>query len=264
MARERRSVLRAVALGCLLFGVSPLPAAELPPTLSVETTLSRQVGYRYLLFPPTDYHSAPDRRWPLLLFLHGAGERGDDIKKLAKHGPPKLLHGDRLNEAEKNAAALVAQNFLVLAPQCPAGKTWDEDALLVLIDEAVRSLRVDPARVYVTGISMGGYGTWSLLARAPERFAAMAPICGGGRTIEFIVAGMTQRALFRPVGVWAFHGGKDPTVPLDESERMIAACRRAGMRDLKLTVYPEAEHDSWTETYANAELYTWLLAQKRP
>lgn len=240
-----------------------LAAADLPPPQSFEATLTRRVGYHYLLFKPKGYDAAPDRRWPLLLFLHGAGERGDKLDRVAVHGPPKLLSdAAKLTDAEKFAAVALEENFIVIAPQCPAGRIWDEDALLALLDEAAAKLRVDAARVYLSGLSMGGYGTWSLLARAPERFAAVVPICGGGRTIEFFISG-TSKSAYRRVGVWAFHGAKDPTVPLLESENMIDACKRAGMKDLRLTVYPEAKHDSWTETYANAQLYTWLLEHKQ-
>lgn len=252
----RLALLFSLALGALF-------AAEPPQAGSFETTLQRRVGYRYLQFKPTRYDAAPDHRWPLLLFLHGAGERGDDIQRLTRHGPPKLLHPPAaLTDAEKIAAAALAENFLVIAPQCPAGRIWDEEALLALLDDATARLRIDPDRVYVTGLSMGGYGTWSLLARAPERFVAVVPICGGGRTIDFFVSG-GSKSPYRNVAVWAFHGAKDPIVPVLESQNMIAACRRAGMKNLELTLYPEAAHDSWTETYADARLYAWLLQQRR-
>lgn len=254
--------MRSLWLMLLLAGV--VRAADPLPVHSFETTLTRRVGYRYLLFTPTDYEAAPERHWPLLLFLHGAGERGDDPARVTKHGPPKLLHGSApLSPAEKDAAALLAGNFIVLAPQCPEREVWDEDALAALLDDAVARLRVDRARIYATGLSMGGYGTWSLLARHPEHFAAIAPICGGGRTIEFFVTNGRLKVGYPSVAVWAFHGAKDPTVPLAESQHMIAAGQRAGMKDITLTVYPEAEHDSWTETYANPQLYAWLLAHRR-
>jgi predicted peptidase len=114
--------------------------------------------------------------------------------------------------------------------------------------------KVDPERIYLTGLSMGGFGTWSLAAYRPQRFAAIVPICGGGEMI------LTRRLAQMPT--WAFHGGKDPVVPLKRSEEMVDALKRVN-QDAKLTVYPEAGHDSWTATYDNPEVYEWLLEHKR-
>ena len=242
---------------------SLLRAADGLTAETFSTRLSRDAGYRYLLFLPGGYEADPARRWPVLLFLHGAGERGSDPWLVAKHGPAKLVRGGAdLPEAEK-AGAAAARQFLIVAPQCPAGATWDTEILLALLDEVQRTRRTDPARTYVTGLSMGGYGTWSLIARAPQRFAAAVPICGGGQTIELLVAGKAHQEAVKTLGVWAFHGGRDPTVPLGESERMVAALRRAGHAGVRLTTYPEAKHDSWTATYANPEVYAWLLQHRR-
>lgn len=123
--------------------------------------------------------------------------------------------------------------------------------------------KVDAARVYLTGLSMGGYGSWALLAKFPERFAAVAPICGGGERIDILLAARERAAALKSLPVWAFHGGKDPVVPLVESERMVEALKKAGVKDVQLTVYPEAQHDSWTATYNNPKLYEWLLAHER-
>jgi predicted peptidase len=178
----------------------------------------------------------------LLLFLHGAGERGSDLKLVEKHGPPKLI------------AAGKDFPFIVVAPQCPEGAWWEPLELRTLLDNVAHTHKVDPDRIYVTGISMGGFGTWALAGYAPDRLAAIAPICGGGE------AYWARR--FAHLPVWAFHGAKDKAVPLERSESMINALKKAG-GEPKLTVYPEAAHDSWTETYNNPELYDWLLAQKR-
>ena len=130
--------------------------------------------------PTPSAEAAPVKRWPLLLYLHGSGERGADPWQVAQNGPPKLLHKNAtLSFAEKAVVPKLAENFIVLAPQCPAGAVWDNAALLALLDDAVKRLRIDPQRVYVTGLSMGGYATWSLIAHAPERFAAAVPISGG-------------------------------------------------------------------------------------
>lgn len=126
--------------------------------------------------------------------------------------------------------------------------------LVALIDDIGSKYKVDPDRIYVTGLSMGGFGSWRLAAYAPERLAAIAPICGGGETY------WTKQFFHLPV--WAFHGAKDTGVPLERTQSMIDALKKNG-GDPKLTVYPEAGHDSWTETYDNPEFYEWLLMQKR-
>ncbi len=151
--------------------------------------------------------------------------------------------------------------FIIIAPLCPEGERWQNDSLLKLLETVTKKYAVDTNRIYLTGLSMGGYGTWSLGVSHPEKFAAIAPICGGGQVIDILLAGYGKPS--NPLGslpIWAFHGAKDPVVPLEESERMIRAMKKAGAKEVKLTVYPEAQHDSWTETYNDPELYDWLLA----
>jgi predicted peptidase len=202
----------------------------------------------YLLFLPAGYGTDAAKRWPLILFLHGAGERGTNIWQVAKHGPPKI--------------DTTANNFpfIVVSPQCPEGKIWSNDLLLALLDEIENQYAVDLHRVYLTGLSMGGFGTWSLGLSHPEKFAAIAPICGGGEFITPLLADKTQLAT---LPVWAFHGAKDPVVPLEESERMVNLLKKSGVREVKFTVYPEAQHDCWTQTYSNPELFDWFLQHSR-
>ncbi len=195
---------------------------------------------KYLLQLPPDYDQ--QKASPLLLFLHGAGERGDNLDLVKKHGPPKLI-------AEGQSLP-----FIVVSPQCPKGRWWEPFELAALLDEIVEKYNVDEDRIYVTGLSMGGFGTWSLAAYQPKRFAAIVPICGGGEPF------MTR--LFADVPAWVFHGGKDPVVPLERSKEMVEAMRKAG-GDVKFTVYPEAGHDSWSQAYADPVLFKWLLEQKR-
>jgi predicted peptidase len=206
--------------------------------------LERQVTVTldYLLYLPPDYEQKDS--WPLMVFLHGAGERGSDLQKVKAHGPAKLIEQGR------------DFPFIIVSPQCPAGQWWPvlSREIISLIDEMMERYKVDPNRVYLTGLSMGGYGTWAAASSFPDRFAAIVPICGGGR--PFMAASLKR------VPVWAFHGAKDPVVPLAESEKMVEAVNRAGGH-AKLTVYPEAEHDSWTQTYENPELYEWLLSHRR-
>lgn len=186
-----------------------------------------------------------------MLFLHGAGERGSDISLVTKHGPPKN----------------VGQNpdfpFILVSPQCLEGQIWSKEVLSGLLDEVMASLKVDTNRVYLTGLSMGGYGTWDLGLSHPERFAPIVPICGGGQLITVLIADKAKAQALKSLGIWAFHGAKDPIVPLNESERMVNVLKKIGAQDVRLTVYPEAGHDAWTETYNNPELYEWLLTHER-
>jgi predicted peptidase len=199
-----------------------------------------KVTFDYLLYLPKDYSQKDS--WPLLLFLHGAGERGDNLERVKVHGPPKLI------------AAGKDFPFIVVSPQCPSNRWWQPHELSGLLDEIVEKCHVDQDRIYVTGLSMGGYGTWSLAGFAPDRFAALVPICGGGD--------VSAVRRFARIPVWVFHGAKDPVVPLSASENMVEALKKA-KGDVKFTVYPEAGHDSWTEAYNDPQLYTWLLEQKR-
>ena len=194
----------------------------------------------YLLSLPTDYGKSR-KSWPLVLFLHGSGESGDDLNKVKVHGPPKLV--------DSNGPF----PFILVAPQSP-GRGWDPHVLNALLDSVIKKYRVDKNRVYVTGLSMGGYGTWALAAAYPGKFAALAPICGGGKPTD---AGKLAR-----LPIWVFHGAKDTTVLPRRSEEMVEAIKAAGGNP-KFTLYPDAGHDSWSATYDNPEFYKWLLAQKR-
>ena len=217
----------------------------------IELSLSREVRMRYLLFLPRGYESNRSARWPLILFLHGAGERGRTLSKVALHGPPKV------------APLQPDFPFMVASPQCPAGQVWSNDALLTLLDQLLEEFPVDQRRIYLTGLSMGGYGAWSLALACPERFAAVAPVCGGGDILPVLLGDPKKLKAFRALPIWAFHGAKDTVVPLQESERMVAAFREVG-NPIQLTVYPHLEHDSWTVTYAEPALYEWFLRHRRP
>lgn len=202
----------------------------------------------YLLHLPDGYGRDRKKRWPLMIFLHGAGERGTNLALVAKHGPPKIVK-DKPDFP-----------FILVSPQCPPGERWDIETVLALLDHAIAEYRVDTNRVYLTGLSMGGFGTWSLAVAHPTRFAAVAPICGGGETIPILLADRRKQEQLQKLPVWAFHGAKDAVVKLEESEKMVNALKRIGSAKVELTVYPEATHDSWTETYDNPKLYEWLLS----
>lgn len=258
-----RSLLLGLCLALACSSLMPKSRAQSQTVHHFERSVTRTLGYKYLLALPEGYDPKSRARWPLILFLHGSGERGDDVWSVANHGPPKLLRGENLTRRERESAKLLAGKFIVVSPQCPKNKWWDTDALLALLDEIERTHRVDPRRVYLTGLSMGGYGAWALGLAFPERFAALAPVCGGGEFLTPFMSSHLKRDALRRLPVWAFHGAKDPTVPLSESERMIAMLKHMQVENPQLTVYPEAQHDSWTETYADPALYTWLLRQSR-
>ncbi len=129
-------------------------------------------------------------------------------------------------------------------------------ALMALVDDVAARYKVDKDRIYVTGLSMGGFGTWAFAAAFPDRVAAIIPICGGGNPAD--------AKKLKELPIWVFHGAKDPVVPSSRSEAMIKALKEAGASKVKFTLYPEAGHDAWTATYKNPEVWEWLLKQKRP
>lgn len=229
------------ALVCVAVS-APLSAGE-PKQVAAKLEKQVPIELDYLLYLPDDYDQKD--AWPLVVFLHGAGERGDDLEQVKKHGPPKLI------EQGKSFPAIV------VSPQCASGRWWRAQLLelTVLVDEIVDKYKVDEGRIYLTGLSMGGFGTWALSAYTPDRFAAIMPICGGGEVL-------LTRPL-RNVPTWVFHGARDPIVPLKRSEDMVEGLKRF-KGNVNFTIYPDALHDAWTATYNNPEVWEWLFAQKRP
>ena len=216
-----------------------------PQTL--EKSVTKVLKTNYLLYLPKEYGKDKSWKWPLVVFLHGAGESGSDLEKVKAHGPPKLI------------AAGKEFPFIVVSPQAPDGprRGWDIETLNAMLDDVLAKYGIDQDRVYLTGLSMGGNGSWTWATANPERFAALAPICGWG---DGRIAGRRLRNL----PTWAFHGAKDATVAITESEHMVDSLKKGGNPEVKFTIYPEAGHDSWTVTYDDLELYTWLLSHKRP
>jgi predicted peptidase len=212
------------------------------PAKAQQTSNKSGTGLEYLLYLPAGYGTETGKKWPLMLFLHGSGERGTILDSVKKHGPPKVV------ETGKELP------FIIVSPQCPPGQRWQASSLDALLQEVINQHRVDASRLYLTGLSMGGFGTWDYATTYPQRFAAIAPICGGGNP--------KKAEAIRHLPVWVFHGAKDAAVPLKQSEQMVNALKKAG-NQVKFTVYPEAEHDSWTETYNNPLLYEWLLSHKK-
>ncbi len=195
----------------------------------------------YLLYLPSEYDQS-EQVFPLVLFLHGAGERGDDLENLKIHGIPKLINEGR------------SFPFISVAPQCPNDGYWDRpeyvSTLISLVKTVMKDTRVDPKRVYGTGLSMGGLGTLAIAIKDPELFSAIIPICGG--------ADLEKIQRLNKLPMWIFHGDRDDVIPLDNSISIYQSLRSVN-ENVFLTVYAGVDHDSWTETYENDDIYDWLL-----
>ena len=214
----------------------------------------------YLLLRPTGYRAEGGKKHPLLIFLHGAGERGSDNRAQITHGKDFLL------------AAAKRQGCFVIAPQCPPNARWVEvdwsarshlmpeqpsvpmGLLLELLPKLCDEFAIDTDRIYVMGLSMGGYGTWDLIQRHPEMFAAAVPICGGGD--------VTKAERIARLPVWAYHGSQDTVVPTSRSRDMIEALRKAGGTP-RYTEAPGVGHGVWGLAFSDPELAKWLFVQRR-
>lgn len=220
--------------------------------------------HRYQVFVPA--HAAGGRKPAVILFLHGSGERGSDGVKQTQAGLGPYLR-TRMDDFPA----------IVVFPQAPADSEWsDSDGIaFAALDAALREFDGDPARVYLTGMSMGGYGTWELALRQPQRFAALVPVCGGithpahRPTLRVATVADAQdpftatAARLHTIPIWIFHGARDDLVLPEQSQRMAAALEAAGAHDARYTEFPEANHNSWDPAYAHAPLWDWLFAQRR-
>ena len=224
---------------------SPAAGKQVPMSTVVQIKNDagvRDATVRYLLYLPGDYDQAKDTAWPLVLFLHGSGERGDDVDRVKIHGPPKLVASGKQFP------------FVLCSPQCPANSRWNADELDQLVDTLASTYRIDRQRLYVTGLSMGGSGTWSLIAAQPDKYAAAMPLCGRGdlQAIDKLAKTPT----------WVLVGGKDRPETVQNCQDMANALTKAGGKG-RFTLYFELPHDCWTTTYNAGETYDWLLAQRR-
>lgn len=210
---------------------------------TLQAEVKRTVTLPYWLREPAHYDPSSGQTYPLLVFLHGAGERGTDLEKIRRLGP--LSYADR----DPNFP------FIVLAPQCPLQHDWSPDEIDLLIDEVIANHPVDEDRIYLTGFSMGGSGTWETAMDYPDRFAAIAPLCG--RVIPLLSGNLWR------MPTWVFHGDADEVVPFAPSREMVNILRGMGNEEVHFTVYEGRGHDIWTETYNNPRLYRWLLDHRR-
>jgi predicted peptidase len=202
-----------------------------------------KTSLNYLLYLPQNYSTETAEAFPLILFLHGSGERGDSINKVKAWGPPKI--------AEEKGLP-----FIVVSPQCPLNETWVSMLfpLRQLLDEIIANYNVDTSRVYLTGLSMGGFGTFAMAQAYPEYFAATAPVCGGG------TPGLVKYS--KNIPTWIFHGDADDVVLPENSVAMYNALKENGA-DAKLTLFPGVNHGSWIPAYNESGLFEWFLTHKK-
>jgi predicted peptidase len=251
-----------------LFLIAAMHQAALPTDAYIEQIYAYTGGeyqnqpFKYRLLKPEKIE--PGKEYPLILFLHGAGERGDDNRNQLKCLPEWMARPE----------ARQKYPCFVLAPQCRKNKKWTEidfgdklstklakeptDQLKVVVavlDETIKKLPIDEKRIYLTGLSMGGYGSWELALRYPDRFAALAPICGGGDE--------TKADLLKNIPIWAWHGDSDEAVPVQRSRRMIEAIKNAGGKP-RYTELKGVGHDSWTPAYTRTDgVVPWLFEQAK-
>ena len=232
-----------VILSFILVSVRLL-AADLTPGKQVEQTLKldgKEISY--LLYLPANYSATG--KAPLMLFLHGRGESQGPLSNVAKWGPPaRVEHG-------------YAYPFVMASPQCPANESWPQAGqqrlLVALLDHLTQTLAIDTDRIYLTGLSMGGYGSWRLAADHPARFAAVAPVCGAGNPAD--------AEKLKSLPIWAFHGTEDTAVPFQKSKEMVEAITRSGGTRVRFTSLEHIGHNSWEAAYASPELYEWFAKQ---
>ena len=221
---------------------SAAPAEDAAPGKQIAQEITSVSGpVKFWLWLP---ENPPPEGAPLLLFLHGAGERGTDLALVKKHGPPKLV--EKMTEL---------QPFIIVSPQCPPERWWDVDQVFDLAEAIAIKYKADRSRLYLTGLSMGGYATWTLTAKHPTYFAAAIPICGGGNPADAIK--------LKDLPLRVFHGAKDSSVPVQKSQEMVDALKAAGATDVNLTIFPDLAHESWPPVYADAKTYAWLLSKRK-
>ena len=230
-------------------GKNPPPAVDTSSFVRQQTGVSfRKVNNPkgitdYVLQIPASYNDQKTVKWPVIIFLHGIGERGNDLNQVKNAG----LAG--------KAAADPNFPFIVISPQCKTDSWWDNPSLDALYADVLKQYNIDPQRIYLTGLSMGGYGTWDWAQNAPDKFAAIVPICGGGTPANACV--------LKSVPVWAFHNADDPTVSVYNSRDMVDALVKCCSNLVKYTENPTGGHDAWTKAYNDPALYDWIKAQKK-
>lgn len=234
----------------------PTPAlvlGQFPYSTSLQVVddngLSRTVNVNFLLYLPGDSGRDPQYQWPLIIFLHGARERGDDPQVITRYSIPAFL------------TSTAAFPFIVLSPQSPPDNWWSNqtDVLDALLNQIQATYAVDPKRIFLTGQSMGGFGTWAMALKYPARFAAIVPVASGYDVTADVVP--PNICNLKSVPIWVFHGALDQSLPPDQVTAMVQALQNCS-GNVRFTLYPDADHlESSNRAYADPELYDWLLQQ---
>ena len=212
-----------------------------PIQAQIEAVKNKKLPYNYLVSYPDGYKENPNKKYPLLMFLHGRSIQGNDLEKVKSYGVIyEIIRGLKID-------------FIVIAPQCQSG--WNSDKLIEVLDYAEATYRVDKKKVYLTGMSMGGYGAWYLAGAYPDRFAACAPVAGGGK--------LSDAKNLKSLPLWVFHGVKDVPVPVEESRKMVKAIRAEGNKQVEYTERKDWDHGAAVHAFAMPELYTWFLKYER-
>ncbi len=266
LAMKSQELLRVLLFAVIIVTATTLFARKHETGFLDRTvTVSGEV-YRYQVYVPQELDSK--KKWPVILFLHGVGERGNDGVLPTDVG---IAHAIRLNASRFP--------FIVVIPQCRTDKRWIHAEMqaqaLAALDQSIKEFHGDRDHLYLTGLSMGGYGTWNMTATHPGKFAAYVPICGGifgpakapdarvslaaDPNVSDPYAETAKRIGSTPI--WIFHGGADETVPVEESRKMAQALQ-AAKANVRYTEYPSVGHNSWDKAYAEPELVPWLLSQK--
>lgn len=207
---------------------------------SFTTAITVKKKLDYLLYKP-EANKAPK---PLIVFLHGAGERGNDLEKVKVHGPLKYLKTHELDS-------------YVVAPQCPENEYWEEEVVYQLIQKIIKENNIDTGRIYLTGLSMGGWGAWNLAFAHPDMFAALVPVAGFVDRVPMI-----ENCKIKDIPTRIFHGLLDDVVDVSYSVTIYKRLQKCS-KDISLTIFDDADHDSWTRVYDNPEIYEWMLHQKK-
>ena len=228
----------------LLAQTQPVPATAGEQTEQSFTTKDGTEVY-YLLYRPKNFSAAEGGKFPLIFFLHGRGESNGPLSLVAKWGPPMMAaRGDDLP-------------VVIVSPQCPTDDSWTSEKqqirLTELLDHVIKSNRIDEQKIFLTGLSMGGYGSWALAASHPKIFAAVVPICGGGDPAD--------AAKLKDVPVWVFHGDQDAAIKIEESVKMVDAIKAAGGTSVRFTSLEHVGHNCWSAAYETPDLYEWMLSQ---
>lgn len=241
----RSLMKRLLLLTATVCAMEPVMAADAPFREGQYPHAAEAAGdYPYQLFLPRGYTGSGRQQWPLMIFLHGSGESGSDLERVKMHGPPKIV-------SEHSGFP-----FVLVSPQTEPNTYWDIARLDRLLEHIRKTHRIDPHRIYLTGLSLGGRGTWVWAAARPDVFAAAVPIAGWGDE--------DSACALKDMPVWAFHGDSDDAVPPGGSFAMVEALRKcSGPVPPRLTIYPGVGHPSWVPAYDDPALYRWLLEQRR-